>query len=123
MELSGLSDRIGTVVECAWSYGWRSERAKRIIDILVQYRCDDGATRALVVEAKRPRGRIGDKDLTPATYLDVPELAETVADRSMLYLVDDADVPRALEAIDAADKRWCILTHVAEARWTSDQPH
>lgn len=109
-EVCDLSRAIGTVVECEWSYGWSSERASRIIDIVVQYRTDRNESGVLIVEAKRPGGRMTPKDCAPSTYLDVPELKEISSRRWLLFCVDDAQASKVRNSVDKADDRWRVIT-------------
>lgn len=113
-ETCGLGEEIGKVSDCRWSYGWSSpkttESPSRICDLVLHFRDEQERDGLLIVEAKRPGGTFGEKDLSPATYLDLAPLRETSHRRWLVYCVDDAQATRVREQVDSNDKRWVVLT-------------
>jgi hypothetical protein len=73
---------------CNWSYGFRENSTRKIADIVIGF---DGVGRGLgcyVIEAKRPGGKLTDKDLDPTYYLNIKHIAKNASPRKLIYCVD-----------------------------------
>lgn len=85
-----LSSPMESVRRCNWSYEWAAHGGVGAphCDVVLEY--EDARGRGiLVVEAKKPGKSLGEKDLSPGYYLEIPQLA-AYQRRSLIYLVDDA---------------------------------
>lgn len=102
------------VREASWSYGWSCPtgegRKNRIVDIVVHFRGDGGRDGLLIIEAKRPGGRLAEKDLAVGTYLDLPALAEVSDRRWLVFCVSDADSASVRAHMDDRDGRSRVFT-------------
>ena len=106
---AGLKAMPAGIREAHWSYGWEAtvdtKRGFRILDVVLHYRASTGEEGLLVVEAKRPGGRLSEsKDLDARYYLDVPRLKAFGERRSLLYLVSEKVLPDAKRAVRRHDR-------------------
>ena len=101
--IAGLQAELKSTPRCNWSYQWaeHGKRGARHCDIVLEYEDADGRG-VLVVEAKRPGGLLKDKDLDPAYYLGIPELA-AFRRRSLLYLLDERTREAARLKVNVGD--------------------
>lgn len=100
LRLFGASP-IGDVYRAAWcpSYEASFNGGKRIIDVVVSWEDEDGLA-AIVIEAKRHRGKLDEKDKDGAGYyLSMPGFA-SLKRRHFGLLVDERDVTRFRAQLD-----------------------
>lgn len=110
--LQGLSDLAGvgtnhsTTGECDWSYGFREDSTKRIADIVVGFDGVGTNTGCYVIEAKRPGGKLGQKDLDTSYYLEFEEVLRRTSYRKLIYLVDPREKERVLGLFSEEPQRF-----------------
>jgi len=88
---------------CNWSYGFREHATRKIADIVIGF---DGAGAQLgcyVIEAKRPGGKLTEKDLDPVYYLGIEHIAANAGVKKLIYCVDPKDKQR-LTALFGAER-------------------
>lgn len=95
----------GQLKRAAWSYSWEQKRDKAsrpdITDIVVSYE-DEHGQGILVLEAKRPGGRLKENELDGGVrYLTMPSIRPFVRKRCG-FLVDERDAPAAIRALPPA---------------------
>lgn len=100
----------GHIQRIRWSYSWEQKRElyrrPDITDIVIRWEDDQGQA-VLVIEAKRPHGKLSDKDINGgAAYLQMPSI-RPFKRKSVAFLVDEAD----LDATSRSFRRASPLLH------------
>ncbi len=97
-ELAGLPPPKSRIKKCNWSYEWVgyrpkgggvNGRAQGMCDVVVAHEDEDGQRGVLVVEAKRLRAKLTNKELNFDYYLMIDEIAEFGMNASLVFLLDE----------------------------------
>lgn len=100
--LQRLANASGIIVDhsatrnCDWSYGFRDDSTRRIADIVIGFDGIGTGKGCYVIEAKRPRERLGPKDLNPDYYLTIDKIKSETDFRKLIYCVDEREKKRTL---------------------------
>ena len=111
--LSGLLTRAGfdppgdPLTECEWGYQAQDERTTKMADVGIHARGPAGDY-IILVEAKAKRGRLKKTDNDPDSYLELGEFAD-IADKRLIYVVDEVDLQKTRNAIVDPKKRSGIV--------------
>lgn len=91
---------------CNWSYGFRERATKRIADIVIGFDGLGDKLGCYVIEAKRPGGKLTEKDLDPSYYLQFEHIATNAAYRKLIYCVDPKEKRTLLELFRAEPEKY-----------------
>jgi len=103
--LQELSNVSGVVVDhtntmrCDWSYGFRENSTRKIADIVIGFERKGMGLGCYVIEAKRPGGKLGTKDLDPDYYLSIEAIRNGTTSKNLIYCVDAREKRHVLELI------------------------
>lgn len=98
-ELAGLPRAECRIVKCNWSYEWvgyrpkadgSKKQAQGMCDVVVAHEDETEQRGVLVVEAKRLRAKLSEKELNFDYYLTIEEIAEFGEKACLIFLVDEA---------------------------------
>lgn len=107
---SSLGLDVGHVTDVNWGYEvWAGNKeGSNCVDVAIHLK-DEHRDAVIVVEAKKPGGTLGRKDLDPGTYLDQPSFGFTKR-RALLYLVGEEDVEFVKEnVLETGNHHWGVL--------------
>lgn len=93
LEAAGLDDFSRNASACQWSYEFEDAATKRICDVVLHGK-DSVGEFIVVVEAKKPRGKLKDSDNDPAGSLELAPFASFTR-RAFVFLLDERDVTHA----------------------------
>ena len=95
-EMSGVSLDHSNTRHCNWSYGFRERATRKIADIVIGFDGVGDGKGCYVIEAKRPGGKLGEKDLDPDYYLGMGNIQAEASIRRLIYCVDSKEKERVL---------------------------
>jgi len=86
--VSGIAIDHSASKNCDWSYGFRENSTRKIADIVIGFDGVGDKKGCYVIEAKRPGGKLGPKDLDPGYYLNIEKIRAETELRRLIYCVD-----------------------------------
>ena len=101
VDASGLTVDHSRTQRCEWSYGFREHSTRKIADIVIGFDGVEPGTGCYVIEAKRPKGKLGPKDLDPNYYLSMEKIQTESDFQKLIYCVDPREKERVLTLFKA----------------------
>jgi len=105
-EYSGLNISHSRTTKCNWSYGFREHSTRKIADIVIGFNGLPDGKACYVIEAKRPGGKLGEKDLDPNYYLSIENIQNEAAYKALIYLVDAKEKKRVRSLIESERNKY-----------------
>jgi len=108
LAMAGFDPPVERLAECEWGYQAQDVKSTKMADVGIHARGPAGDY-VILVEAKAKRGPLKKMDTNPDSYLELGEFAD-IADKCLIYLVDELDLQKTQNAIIDPKKRSGVIT-------------